>query len=202
MSESGQVEIIMGTKGDSNRQRIIEAADDLFYTRGYNQTSFRDISDKTGIPRGNFYYYFKTKDDILGAVVDSRLTRLRDAIEQCESSTSDPEASLKAFVSNIIDKEKTLQFGCSIGTMSSELAKDEETLHKVFAVLFDEMRGWMRGQFDDLGCQQPDDLAMELLSKMQGAAVVSCAFKDNGFLDRSIAEMQSWVGQQVQQPLH
>ena len=48
----------MGTKGEGNRQRIIEAADNLFYRRGYNQTSFQDISDATGIPRGNFYYYF------------------------------------------------------------------------------------------------------------------------------------------------
>ena len=41
----------MGTKGEGNRQRIIEAADGLFYRRGYNQTSFQDISEATGIPR-------------------------------------------------------------------------------------------------------------------------------------------------------
>ena len=62
----------MGSKGESNRQRIIDAADALFYQRGYNQTSFQDISDETGIPRGNFYYYFKTKDEILSAVVATR----------------------------------------------------------------------------------------------------------------------------------
>ena len=55
----------MGTKGENNRARIIEAADELFYKRGYNQTSFSDIADITGIPRGNFYYYFKTKEGIL-----------------------------------------------------------------------------------------------------------------------------------------
>ena len=49
----------MGTKGENNRTRIIEAADQLFYKHGYNQTSFSDIADITGIPRGNFYYYFK-----------------------------------------------------------------------------------------------------------------------------------------------
>ena len=44
----------MGTKGTTNRQRIVEAADRLFYVRGYNQTSFSDISDATGLPRGNY----------------------------------------------------------------------------------------------------------------------------------------------------
>ena len=59
----------MGTKGDGNRQRIIDAADSLFYRRGYNQTSFQDISDATGIPRGNFYYYFKAINRFLKLLV-------------------------------------------------------------------------------------------------------------------------------------
>ena len=52
----------MGKKGEGNRQRIVDAAEDLFYKSGYNQTSFQDISDATDIPRSNFYYYFKTKE--------------------------------------------------------------------------------------------------------------------------------------------
>ena len=71
----------MGIKGEGNRQRIIDAANDLFYRRGYNQTSFQDISDATGIPRGNFYYYFKTKDEILDAVVSSRIAELADMLK-------------------------------------------------------------------------------------------------------------------------
>ncbi|NOR42253.1 MAG: TetR family transcriptional regulator, partial [Gammaproteobacteria bacterium] len=66
----------MGKKGEGNRQRIITAAEDLFYKGGYNQTSFQDISDATNIPRGNFYYYFKTKEDILNAVIDARVSTL------------------------------------------------------------------------------------------------------------------------------
>ena len=76
----------MGTKGSANRQRIVEAADHLFYSRGYNQTSFSDISDETGIPRGNFYYYFKTKEDILAAVVESRLADFKQLLSHCEES--------------------------------------------------------------------------------------------------------------------
>jgi len=80
----------MGNKGDNNRQRIVEAADQLFYTRGYNQTSFRDISLNTGIPRGNFYYYFKTKDDILNAVIESRVKFYSGMLAQCESLAAQP----------------------------------------------------------------------------------------------------------------
>jgi AcrR family transcriptional regulator len=86
----------MGTKGSANRQRIVDAADHLFYSRGYNQTSFSDISDETGIPRGNFYYYFKTKEDILAAVVDARLGEFKDMLLSCEKATSDPLQRLHA----------------------------------------------------------------------------------------------------------
>ena len=92
----------MGTKGEGNRQRIIEAADSLFYRRGYNQTSFQDISDATGIPRGNFYYYFKTKDDILNAVVDTRIAELTVMLNNCESATDDARERLLLF-SNMLE---------------------------------------------------------------------------------------------------
>ena len=45
----------MGNKGEALRQRIIVAADELFYQQGYENTSFSDIADMIGISRGNFY---------------------------------------------------------------------------------------------------------------------------------------------------
>lgn len=48
-------------KGQEFRQHIVETANRLFHQRGYKQTSFSDIADTAEIPRGNFYYYFKTK---------------------------------------------------------------------------------------------------------------------------------------------
>ena len=96
----------MGTKGSVNRQRIVDAADHLFYSRGYNQTSFSDISDETGIPRGNFYYYFKTKEDILAAVVETRLSGLRKMLQACEAASSDPKDRLLNLARFPIEKEQ------------------------------------------------------------------------------------------------
>ena len=59
----------------STRDRIVEAADALFYQRGFERTSFADIADSVRLSRGNFYYHFKTKDDILDAVIALRATR-------------------------------------------------------------------------------------------------------------------------------
>ena len=67
----------MGTKGEQTRKEIIEAAKLLFYRRGFGQTSFSDIVDRTGIRRGNINHYFRTKQDILEAVVEHRASEYR-----------------------------------------------------------------------------------------------------------------------------
>ena len=184
----------MGTKGEGNRQRIIDAADNLFYRRGYNQTSFQDISDATGIPRGNFYYYFKTKDEILGAVVNSRIADLSAMLNQCESETDDARERLLMF-SNMLEykRDDVIQSGCPIGSLSSELAKDEAELHEVSRQAFVLLRDWIKQQFKSLGLTNADDLAMDLLSKMQGVTVMACAFKDAEFIKRSHNEIKDWI---------
>ena len=184
----------MGTKGEGNRQRIIDAADNLFYRRGYNQTSFQDISDATGIPRGNFYYYFKTKDEILGAVVNSRIADLSAMLNQCESETDDARERLLMF-SNMLEykRDDVIQSGCPIGSLSSELAKDEAELHEVSRQAFVLLRDWIKQQFKSLGLTNADDLAMDLLAKMQGVTVMACAFKDAEFIKRSHNEIKDWI---------
>jgi AcrR family transcriptional regulator len=184
----------MGTKGDNNRTRIVEAADQLFYKRGYNQTSFSDIAEMTGIPRGNFYYYFKTKDDILAAVVDARVKQYQQVLQQCDSMTDDPRERLLAFA-DMLDSSKNsiLEAGCPVGSLCSELAKDTEALQSKSREVFEIIREWMGKQFSALGYDDADDRAMDLLARMQGVSVISCAFKDNDFLQRSLDGVRTWI---------
>lgn len=184
----------MGTKGEGNRQLIVEAADTLFYRRGYNQTSFQDISDATGIPRGNFYYYFKTKEDILDAVVSLRIDEIVNMLNSCEAETDDARERLLLF-SRVLDvnTDNVLQSGCPIGTLSSELAKGDSVLHnksrKAFVVLLD----WLKQQFESLGVLNAEEHAMDLMAKIQGITVMACAFKDFEYIRRGHQEVMDWI---------
>ena len=188
----------MGTKGEGNRQRIIEAADNLFYRRGYNQTSFQDISDATGIPRGNFYYYFKTKDDILNAVVDTRIADLTVMLNHCESAAIDARERL-LMLSNMLEhrQDDLIQSGCPIGSLCTELAKDEPALHEKSKQAFVLLRNWIKLQFESLGLNNADDLAMDLLAKLQGVSVLACAFKDVEYITRSHNEIKDWINAKI-----
>jgi AcrR family transcriptional regulator len=187
-------ESFMGTKGEGNRQRIITAADDLFYRRGYNQTSFQDISDATGIPRGNFYYYFKTKDEILHAVVDGRLDELSALLSKIESETDNPRERLLMFSNMLEDnRDNVIQSGCPFGTLSSELAKDDPQLHEKSTQIFAVLRHWIKQQFVALGLTNADDLALDLLARLQGVTVIACAFKDVDYIKRSHQQIKDWI---------
>lgn len=188
----------MGNKGEGNRQRIIGAADSLFYRHGYHQTSFQDISEATGIPRGNFYYYFKTKDDILNAVVDARISELNIMLKQCDVDSDDARERLLMF-SNMLEynRDDVIQSGCPIGTLSSELAKDDPQLHEKSRQPFVVLRDWIQQQFEDLGLDNTENLAMDLLAKLQGVTVLACAFKDDDFVKRSHHEIKEWINRKT-----
>ncbi len=186
----------MGSKGSANRQRIVAAADHLFYSRGYNQTSFSDISDETGIPRGNFYYYFKTKEDILSAVVDCRLEEFRDMLTACDSQP-DAMQRLLTFVRFPLQKEsEILRYGCPIGSLSTELAKEQTTdiSPARLTAVFDLLKDWIETQLTSLGrgdCAA--DLSMDLLAKMQGVIILANVYHDAKFLHRGVTEIESWL---------
>lgn len=67
---------------DERRQEIINTAKELFAANGFAKTSVSDIANKIGIAKGLFYYYFKTKNDVMNAVIEQYL----DVTEQrvCE----------------------------------------------------------------------------------------------------------------------
>jgi len=184
----------MGTKGENNRTRIIEAADQLFYKHGYNQTSFSDIADITGIPRGNFYYYFKTKDDILAAVVETRVKQYREALVSCDNASDNPGKRLQALLDIMAGSEDSVvDTGCPIGSLCVELAKDTEALQTKSREVFVLLRDWMSRQFEEIGLADANDKAMDLLSRMQGTALMACAFKDGAYLHRSVGDLKSWI---------
>ena len=55
---------------------ILDAAEELFVTKGYDKTSTNDILDRVGIARGTLYYHFKSKEEILNAMIE----RINDSL--------------------------------------------------------------------------------------------------------------------------
>ena len=141
----------MGDK--TTRDQIVEAADRLFYRQGYEHTSFSDIAGAVRISRGNFYYHFKTKDEILDAVIDARLADTGRCWSTGRPKEKAPQDRIRSFIHILIANRADIKrYGCPVGTLCTELAKlgssvasrGQSSCSPCFAT-------WLRRQFTLLG---------------------------------------------------
>lgn len=72
------------------RNEILDAAEELFVTKGYDKTSTNDILDRVGIARGTLYYHFKSKEDILNAMIERISDSLIAKAKMIAADTSVP----------------------------------------------------------------------------------------------------------------
>lgn len=179
----------------TTRDHIVEAADQLFYRQGYEHTSFADIADAVQISRGNFYYHFKTKDDILDAVIDLRLANTRKMLERWESEEDNPADRIKRYIHILLTNwSKINDFGCPVGTLCTELAKLNHTSQEEASKVFTVFRTWLRQQFLLLGHKKDADaLAMHVLAWSQGVATLSSTFHDEQFARKEVKQMCAWL---------
>lgn len=179
----------------TTRDHIIEAADRLFYRQGYEHTSFSDIADAVHISRGNFYYHFKTKDDILDAVINQRLTNTRNMLERWEIAGNNPADRIRSFIHILIANRPDIKrYGCPVGTLCTELAKLGHASQSGANELFTLFRTWLRRQFALLGREgDADALAMHLLARSQGVATLANAFHDDAFIEQEVGAMCDWL---------
>lgn len=179
----------------TTRDHIVEAADRLFYRHGYEHTSFAHIADAVQISRGNFYYHFKSKDEILDAVIDARLANTRKMLAQWEIEGKQPADRILSFIHILIaNRAHIKRYGCPVGTLSTELAKLNHGSQAEANRLFTLFRTWLRRQFTLLGRKaDADALAMHLLARSQGVATLANAFHDEKFVEQEVKQMCDWL---------
>jgi AcrR family transcriptional regulator len=186
----------MSGRGDKTRNEIVESARTLFYEHGFDGTSFSDIVAAAGVYRGNIYHYFKSKDEILGAVIERHLCEYRALLEGWEAESADPRGRLAAFVAMIDAQGPALtRFGCPIGSLNTELAKDRRDLQAAARALFDLFRDWLAARIGELGHgpAQSLGLALHLLARAQGIAVLAQVYQDPELLRRETATLLDWL---------
>lgn len=90
-------------------QPLLDAAAKLFATKGYRETTIRDIGTEVGMQAGSVYYHFKSKEELLLAVyamaVDGIETRLLDALEGVEDPWRRLEVAVITHLETILDRD-------------------------------------------------------------------------------------------------
>jgi TetR/AcrR family transcriptional regulator, transcriptional repressor for nem operon len=185
-------------QAEGTRRHIVKAADRLFYEQGFEHTSFSDIADAVRISRGNFYYHFKSKDEILQAVIEERLEGRRKLLREWEDREPSPAGRIRAYVHIVVDNQSDIEkFGCPVGTLTTELAKLGHDAHAGAAQIMTLFRVWLRTQFEAMGRGEDADwMAMHVLARSQGIATLSNAYQDRAFVTREVDLLCAWVDAQ------
>ena len=182
-------------KTEQLRQQIIQAADQLFYQKGYNLTSFSDIASVSNVPRGNLNYHFSTKDEVLAAVIQYRVGAMQQMLNTWDREYTSPLLRLQRYakiVSNV--KQEVIHYGCPMGTLNSELGKTQQTLQAITVEQFEVFEQWIKKQFQSMGCSKnATELTMHLMVWTQGVASMAYIHQDTRLIQREVKSIISWL---------
>ena len=176
------------------RERLAAAAVELAYRQGYRKTTLADLAEESGVPLGNIYYYYRSKDDIGYAVLDRRREQFA-VMKQRLAELELPLARLRAFVEmTVANAPVVADRGCPMGSLSAELLKDGGELAKRARALLAEPMGWMAEQFVAMGhAAEAEDLALQLQSSLQGASLLAQSLGDPEPLQREARRLLGWL---------
>ncbi|MDX2456382.1 MAG: TetR/AcrR family transcriptional regulator [Gammaproteobacteria bacterium] len=125
------------------RQRIISAAQELIYTRSYNEVGVQAICDRADVKKGSFYHFFPSKRDLALAVLDqSQAVMYETIINKAFVDDIPPLARIERFFTTVYDFHARVKqdtgyvFGCPFGNLGCEMStRDEDIRCKVDDIL-------------------------------------------------------------------
>jgi len=184
----------MAVRQTDKRDRLIQTAVALVYQQGFHQTTLADIAQQAQVPLGTVYYFFKTKEALGEAVVEYHLCEFQARYQQWDHDPH-PKSRLEAFIQSMLDSGQLLaQNGCPIGTLCSELHKQGGPLAQQASKVFEGLLTWLTTQFQLMGKQdESEDLALHLLSTIEGAAVLAQSFQTSEYFEREASRLKGWI---------
>ena len=172
-------------RGRASRERIVERAADLFAERGIAGTSVDEVLAAAKAGKGQFYHYFRNRDELAAAAVGYRCAQVVDGLTDALGDVSSLAGLEQALAGFIAGFEQTGLPGCPIGTLATEVAGRNEAARLQAAAGFD---AWERLLADALermrqrgelrADARPAVLATALLASIEGGMVLSQARKD------------------------
>ena len=176
------------------RERLVASAAELLYRKGVPGTTLADVANAAAVPVGNVFYYFKTKDELIRAVIDARVEEATALFAQIEAAHPDPATRLKALIGGWeAMRDEVARYGCPLGGLAHELDRRDDGLDREASRPIGLLIDWAERRFAELGAAQPRELAVTLFAGVQGAAALASAFRDPELLSAQLRRLERWI---------
>jgi TetR/AcrR family transcriptional repressor of nem operon len=172
------------------RERLVRSAAELLHRNGVETTTLAQIAEDADVPPGNVYYYFKTRDDLVAAVIDYREEEMRGLLAVLDQRRT-PKARLKGLAESwTADSDRITANGCPMGALSYELNNRHDELAGRAAALLRTILEWTERQFRELGVRDPAGAAVTFQARIQGAVLLANSFGDAPLLEQEVRRLE------------
>ncbi|HEY0614217.1 MAG TPA: TetR/AcrR family transcriptional regulator [Candidatus Elarobacter sp.] len=182
------------------RDRIVGEAMRLFWERGYERTGIAEIVAAAGVRSGSLYHFFKTKEELLVAVLEAYLDGLAPQVmDPAFAASDDPIGRVFAVMDGY--RRAILVTGyryrCPIGSLALEMQNASERARELINRNFAQWRGAVAGCVRDAGPAlrdgvDADSLASFVLTVMEGGVMQATAERDIARFDDAVRHLRAY----------
>lgn len=167
------------------RDFVLNVAEELVQTRGFNAFSFRDIAERVGIKTASIHYYFPTKAELGRALIARHREHVGSALAQIDSEDDDPKRKLARYVSIF---RRNLEVGnrmCLCGMIAADFSTLDPMIVEELRRSFEDHEAWLNRVLES-GMESGaltlsgsvTDEARLLISSLEGAMLIARSFED------------------------
>jgi TetR/AcrR family transcriptional repressor of nem operon len=172
------------TTTESTATRVLDIAERLVQTRGFNGFSYADVADELGVTKASLHYHFAAKADLGQAIVERYSTRFMHALEQIDASTRDDTAKLAAYAELYAEVMRGERM-CLCGMLAAEFETLPAPIGETVVHFFDANVVWLAHVLEDGRAAgtlaydgSAEDAARALLGALQGAMLLARPYGD------------------------
>ena len=192
---------IRSAKAAATRDQILDAAARLIHLRGYHGTSLDDVLRESGVGKGNFYYYFRSKEDLGFAIIDRVVERfLERTLEPAfVDPNADPLDQVRAFLDRLLEaqRQRNCVGGCPMGNLACELSDVHEGFRQRLADIFERWRVMLATTLErgrESGRLRADldaaSAAGFVVAALEGAILMAKVTKDISVMEKCVVELK------------
>ncbi len=154
------------------RTRILDLANQLTQSKGFNGFSYLDLAAEIGIKNSSIHYHFKAKADLALAMVERHRETTTKQFAQLDHGVESPQARLSSVIRYF---EADLRDGkiCLCGMMAAEFQSISEEVRRELALYFRGFQDWLSKQFSEMGHANPPQSALQFLSALEGSLLLA-----------------------------
>ncbi len=154
------------------REKILELAEELILTKGYNGFSYQDISTVMGIKNAAVHYYFPSKDNLGVSILKTNVQRFEEMVENMQNRDFDEWHQLEAFMKIYLKSNRENKI-CLIGSLGTDINTLSDPMRIELQKMVERIIGWLESILQS-GCEKglfrfnipPRDQALSILSSL------------------------------------